>query len=65
MGVIGNETVDLYLLKNEFKKFEKLKSEGYDWPLILANDKSKLKSLIKNKSLTVSLTEIIDNLKSL
>ena len=51
------------MLKQEFPKYENLKSENYDWPLVLVNDKTKLKSLIKSNSQFVSLTDIIIELE--
>ena len=62
-GIIGCENADVYMLKQEFSKYENLKSENYDWPLVLVNDKTKLKSLIKSNSQFVSLTDIISELE--
>lgn len=62
-GIIGCEKADVYMLKQEFSKYEKLKSKDYDWPLVLVNDKTKLKSLVKNSSQIVSLTDIVSELE--
>lgn len=51
------------MLKQEFSKYEKLKSKDYAWPLVLVNDKTKLKSLVKNSSQIVSLTDIVSELE--
>lgn len=64
-GVIGCEKADLYLLEQEFSKYEKLKSKDYDWPLALVNDKSKLKSLIKTNPKIINLVDIISELEKL
>lgn len=64
-GIIGCEKADVYMLKQEFPKYEKLKSKGYDWPLVLVNDKTKLKSLVKSNSQIVSLTDIVSELEKL
>ena len=62
-GIIGCEKADVYMLKQEFSKYEKLKSKDYAWPLVLVNDKTKLKSLVKNSSQIVSLTDIVSELE--
>ena len=59
------EKADLYLLEQEFSKYEKLKSKNYDWPLVLVNDKSKLKSLIKTNPKIINLVDIISELEKL
>lgn len=64
-GIIGCEKADVYMLKQEFPKYKKLKSKGYDWPLVLVNDKTKLKSLVKGNSQIVSLTDIVSELEKL
>jgi hypothetical protein len=62
-GVIGSEKADLYLLKDEFDLFENLKSEGYEWPIVLANDANKFKSILKNKSRVLSLADVLQGIK--
>ena len=51
------------MLKQEFPKYEKLKSKNYDWPLVLVNDKIKLKFLVKSNSQIVSLTDVVSELE--
>ena len=63
-GIIGCEKIDLYMLKSEFGRFNNLKSEGYDWPLVLANNTSALKSLVRNTFSIISLTRIIGDLEA-
>jgi hypothetical protein len=62
-GVIGNERADLYLLKDEFGSFEDLKSEGYEWPIVLANDANEFKTILKNKSRVLSLADVLQDMK--
>ena len=61
-GVIGNENVDFYILKNQFCELENLKSSGYDWPVVLCNSNIKLENLIKNQNNSISLEEIVNKL---
>ncbi len=61
-GIIGCEKADLYLLKQEFFKYEHLKSPDYDWPFVLANNMEGLKALIKNNAKITNLINIIDEI---
>ena len=61
-GIIGCEKADLYLLEQEFSKYEHLKSTDYDWPFVLVNNTKNLKTLIKNNAKIKNLINIIDEI---
>lgn len=41
-----------------------LKTDGNDWPVVVAKDKFKMQSITRNKSFAVSLIDIIDEMQN-